>query len=128
MSFQSFLDVAGRKYNVLRISYALHQETDATGRPSSISRGGKIEVTVESTQDTSLFEWMSNSFERRDGYAVFFKRDAQATLKELRFAEGYLVKYRENFSSTGKNPLTETITISARSISMGSGGHSNEWM
>lgn len=128
MSFQSFLDVAGHKYNVLHITYALHQETDATGRPSSISRGGKIEITVESTGDTSLFEWMSNSFERRDGYAVFFKRDAQATLKELRFTEGYLVKYRESFNSTGRNPLTETITISARTISMGRGEHANEWM
>ncbi len=40
------------------VDYGLMQETDATGRPSSIVRGGKIEITVESTGDTDLFELM----------------------------------------------------------------------
>ncbi|MXS71784.1 phage tail protein [Flavobacteriaceae bacterium W22] len=128
MSFQAILDVAGEKYNVLNINYGLFQETDATGRPSTITRGGKIEVTVESTGKTNLFEWMTNSFERKDGSVVFYKRDSQATLKELKFSEAYLVKHKEKFDSVGDNPLTETFTISARKIEMGSGAYENEWV
>ncbi|MFV0305345.1 MAG: type VI secretion system tube protein TssD [Moheibacter sp.] len=128
MSFQSKLKVAGKEYNILKVNFGLAQETDATGRPSTITRGGKIELIVESTGETELFEWITNSFERKDGSIVFIKRDSDATLKELKFEEAYLVKYRENFDSTGRNPLTESFTLSARKISMGTGEHTNPWV
>lgn len=128
MSFKVKLKVAGKEVNVLDLSYQLKQETDATGRPSAVTRGGKITLTVESTGDTSFFEWMCNNFERKDGSIVFTKRDTDATLKELNFKEAYLVEYRENFSATNDNPVSETFTLSAKEISMGSGSHTNEWV
>ncbi|OAB78744.1 type VI secretion system tube protein TssD [Cochleicola gelatinilyticus] len=128
MSFKSKLKVSGKEYNVLSCSYELHQETDATGRPSSITRGGKIKITVESTADVSLSDWMFNNFERRDGSIVFLKRDTDATSKELKFTEGYMVKYLENFDATGKNPMSESFVISAKSISIGNGEHINDWV
>ncbi len=128
MSFKAKLKVGGQEYNVLSCSYELHQETDATGRPSSITRGGKIRLTVESTADTSLSDWMFNNFERRDGSIVFLKRDTEATAKELKFSEGYMVKYLENFDSTGKNPMSESFIISAKSVAMGNGEHVNDWV
>ena len=128
MSFKSILKVAGKNYNVLSINYGLFQETDATGRPSTVTRGGKIDITVESTGETDLFEWMTNSFERKDGSVVFYKRDTEATLKELKFSEAYLVKHKEKFDASGDNPLTETFTISARELEMGTGKYINEWV
>jgi Hemolysin coregulated protein Hcp (TssD) len=127
MSFKVKMKVGGKEVNVLSCSYALKQETDATGRPSSITRGGKITLTVESTGDTTFFEWMCNNFERKDGSVVFVKRDNNATLKELNFKEAYLVDYRETFDSTGDNPVAETFTLSAKEISMGTGSYVNEW-
>lgn len=127
MSFKAKLSLNGKEYNVLNCSYDLFQETDATGRPSSITRGGRIKLTVESTDDTSLAEWMFNNFERRDGSVKFLKRDNEATAKELKFTEGYMVKYIENFDSVGENPMNESLVISARSISMGTGEHVNDW-
>ena len=120
MAFKAKLKVGGREYNVLNSSYELHQETDATGRPSSITRGGKIKLTVESTADTSLSDWMFNNFERRDGSIVFLKRDSDSTSKELKFTEGY--------DSTGKNPMSESFVISAKGIGMGNGEHVNDWV
>jgi len=128
MSFKAKLKVAGKEYNVLNVSYGLFQETDATGRPSTVTRGGKIDLTVEGTGMTDLFEWMTNSFERKDGSVVFLKRDSEATLKELKFTEAYLVKHKEKFDSVGDTPLTEVFTISARKIEMGSGEYTNEWV
>lgn len=128
MSFKSILKVAGKNYNVLNVNYGLFQETDPTGRPSTITRGGKIEITIESTGETDLFEWMTNSFERKDGSLVFYKRDNDATLKELKFTEAYLVKHKEKFDASGENPLTESFTISAREIEMGTGKYINEWV
>ncbi|WP_298479560.1 type VI secretion system tube protein TssD [uncultured Maribacter sp.] len=127
MSFKAKLELAGKEFNVLNCSYDLFQEVDATGRPSSVTRGGRVKLTVESTADTSLAEWMFNNFERRDGAVKFLKRDNEATAKELKFTEGYMVKYAESFDHVGDNPMTETFMISARSITMGSGEHMNDW-
>ncbi|MGC4233052.1 MAG: type VI secretion system tube protein TssD [Niabella sp.] len=127
MSFKAQLDVAGAKNNILDLTYTLKQETDATGRPSSVTRGGQITITVESTGDTKFFEWMCNNFERKDGKVTFTKRDSDATMKELSFKEGYLVSYKENFNAAGENPITETFTISAKEITMGNASHVNEW-
>jgi hypothetical protein len=127
MSFSSKLKVAGKELNILNFNYLLKQETDATGRPSSVTRGGKITITLESTGETTFFEWMSNNFERKDGSIVLVKRDNNATLKELKFKEAYLVEYAENFDSTGQNPLSETITLSAKELDLGNGKHVNEW-
>ncbi len=128
MSFKAKFKVGGKEYNVLSCSYELYQETDATGRPSSITRGGKIKLTVESTAETSLSDWMFNNFERRDGSIVFLKRDTEATAKELKFTEGYMVKYLENFDASNKNPMSESFVISARVIAVGNGEHVNEWV
>ena len=128
MSFKAIMNLAGKDYTVLNVSYGLFQETDATGRPSTVSRGGKIDVTIKGTGATDFFEWMTNSFERKEGSIKFLKRDSEATLKELKFTEAYLVKHKERFDSTGDNPLTETFTISARKIEMGSGAYENEWV
>ena len=128
MSFKTIWEYAGKKRNVLSVEYAMLQETDPTGRPSSVTRGGKIHLTVEGTGETDLFEWMTNSFERKDGSIVFKKRDSDATLKELKFKEAYIVKYTENFDSTGENPLTESFVLSAKEIELGNAMHINEWV
>ena len=128
MSFKAKLKVAGKERNILSVDFGMLQETDPTGRPSSVTRGGKIHITVEGTGETDLFEWMTNSFERIDGSIVFYKRDSDATLKELKFKEAYIVKYREDFDSTGDTPLKEVFTLSAREIEMGNAIHTNEWV
>ena len=128
MSFKAKFKAAGKELNVLDAHYSLHQEVDPTGRPSSITRGGQITLTVESNQETQLFEWMCNNFERKDGSIVFFKRDSDATLKELKFKEGYLIGFEESFHSSNTNPMTTTFSISAKEISMGNGTHKNEWV
>ncbi|WP_394749137.1 type VI secretion system tube protein TssD [Spongiimicrobium salis] len=128
MSFKAKLKVGGKEFNVLHCSYDLTQEVDPTGRPSSVTRGGRIYLTIESTGDTGFFEWMCNNFERKDGSIVYIKRDTDATLKEVNFVEGYMIKYKENFEASGQNPFTETVCISARSIGVGNGEHVNEWV
>lgn len=128
MAFKAKLKVSGREYNILKCFYGLHQETDATGRPSSITRGGMITVIVESTNDSFLSDWMFSSFELKNGSIVFYKRDVEATSKELFFTDAYAVKYTENFKSYGRFPMREKLTISAKEISIGNGVHENEWV
>jgi hypothetical protein len=128
MSFKAKFKAASIERNILAVDFGMLQETDPTGRPSSVTRGGKIHLKVEGTGATDLFEWMTNSFERKDGSIVFIKRDSDATLKELKFTEAYIVKYKEDFDSTGENPLTESFVLSAKEITLGNAKHTNEWV
>ena len=128
MSFKSKLSVGGKELTILDCSYELFQEIDPTGRPSSVTRGGTILLTIESTGDSFFFEWMTDNFDRKDGSIQYSKRDTDAKLKELKFEEGYLVRYKERFDSNGTSPLTETFTISAKQITIGNGTLKNEWV
>jgi hypothetical protein len=111
MSFKAKFKAGSIEANVLSASFALHQDTDATGRPSSITRGGLITVTVESNDKTDLFEWMCNSFERKDGTITYLKRDQDAKSKELKFSEAYMVDYSEVFTSIRKRHTRKRVGV-----------------
>ena len=127
MSFAATLELGSKKWTILNLHYSLNQETDHLGQPSSITRGGKITMTVEATEDTTFFDWMTNSFDRKDGSVKYKKRDGDATLKELKFKESYLVSYTENFDHDSSQPLSETFTLSARELDLGNSTFVNEW-
>ena len=128
MSFKAKFKSAGLELNILSCDYALHQDVDATGRPSSITRGGTINLSVESTGDTKLFEWMCNSFAAKDGTITFFKRDTDAKLKEIEFKGAYMVSFAESFNHEGSTPFMQSFTISAKEVNIGGGSHKNEWV
>ena len=112
----------------LNCRYKLHQAVDYTGRPSSVTRGGTIELVFQSTDNTDLFEWMCNNFERKDGVITFQKMESEGVMKELAFKEGYLVSYTEQFyADTGKQ-MDITIVISANEIAIGNSSHKNAWI
>lgn len=128
MSFKAIFEVDGKKYRVVNCSYSLNQFVDDTGRPSSTVRAGTIDLVVESTDDTTLFEWMCDSYMRKDGKITFNKRDEDAKMKELEFKEAYMVHYSESFSEGGVGSMQESFSLSAHSIKMGNGEIENEWV
>jgi len=127
MAFKAILDIDGNEMRVLHCNYALQQDIDATGRPSSEVRGGTIHLEVESTEATDQFEWMTDSYKLKSGTIKFYKRDEEASLKELKFTDAYLVAYSESFDAVGSNPMSESFTLSAKKIEMGNGAHENPW-
>lgn len=127
MAFAAKLSISGTDWTVLSLHYSLTQETDAIGQPSSIARGGKITITVEATDSTTFIDWMTNSFERKDGSIIFKKRDSDATLKELKFKDAFLVNYTEAFDHDSNQPLLETVTLSAKELDFGNTKFTNNW-
>lgn len=127
MSFKATLEISGRNYNILELDYSLFKETGLNGMPSSVVRGGKINMVLESNDNAFFFEWMCNSFEKKDGSILLKKRDEDPIMKEIRFKNAYLVSYGEKLKSSSTDPLTESITLSAMEISIGNGTLLNEW-
>jgi len=128
MSFKAKLEVDGKEYRVVYCNYSLKQFVDDTGRPSSTVRAGTIDIIVESTDDTTLFEWMCDSYMGKTERSPFNKRDEDAKMKELEFKEAYMVSYKESFDNAGTGAMQEKFSLSAHSIKMGNGEHENEWV
>lgn len=127
MSFKANLAIDGNDYRVLECVYELERDTDQFGKPASDVRGGRLFLQIESSEDTTFFEWMVSSYVRKSGTVTFFKTNEEAEMKVLEFEDAYLVGYSEEFGSSGNSGMTESLTISAKKIVMGGAEHENNW-
>jgi hypothetical protein len=129
MAFKAKFVVDGKEYILLSASYHFYQETDVTGRPSSVTRGGQITVSVESSDDVDLAKWMMDSWGLKSGSLKFFKRDSEsAIMKQVDFEDAYLVSYDETYAHETSMPMVVTVTLSAKKIKVGDATHENEWI
>lgn len=128
MSFKATLSFSGKDYDVLHCSYSLYRDVDMKGRPTSGVYGGRIEVEVESTDDTSIIEKMvNNQFKPVDGSLTIKKRDEDAKMKEITFTEAYIVSYSESIHAYSDSPMTLQFQLSAKQIKIGNADHENDW-
>ena len=128
MAFKAQLKMGSKEFDVINCNYALQRDVDAKGRPASVVYGGTVNLTIESTDDTSVIEAMvNNQFKPLDGKVTFKKSDEDAKMKELTFEKGYVVAFAESFDTTGKQPMLISFTISAQTIKIGSAEHKNDW-
>jgi len=128
MSFNAKLKFGGKdNIDVLACDYALARDVDSKGRPASGVYGGRINLVIESTDDTSIVESMVNQYKPVDGAITFKKSDEDAKMKELSFEKGYVVSYAESINVEGSRPMQISFTISAEKIKIGNAEHKNEW-
>ena len=132
MSFKAEMEITGindnEPYRILSCSYSLNRATDVSGKPQTRTQGGTIHVSVETSTDTSLSDWMFSQFDHKDGTIKFYKSDSDAVAKTLEFSNASLVDYSESFSSEGGMPMMASMTISGEKIKIGQGEHDNEWV
>lgn len=96
MSFNAKLKFGSKdNIDVLACDYSLRRDVDAKGRPASGVYGGTINLTVESTDDTSIIEAMVNQYKPVDGSITFKKSDEDSKMKELTFEKGYVIAFRK---------------------------------
>src|SRR5690349_12468730 len=106
MSFIAKLKIDGEEMNVLHCGYRFSQRTDAaTGKPTAAPQGGIINLTIESTSGTEMFDWMVHTTQVKSGTVTFFRRDNMSKLKTLEFVDAYCVDYYETFDHIGDNPM-----------------------
>ena len=128
MAFKAELNLDSLKgVKVIDFSYSLGRDVDASGRPSGAVKGGTIQVTIESTKSTFLFEWMTTPTKRKEGTITIMADDQDGSMKEIKFKDGYIVDYGENYHWQGGENMLETFTVSAKEITVGGGTHENEW-
>ena len=127
MAFRATLSFAGKEFDVLDCTYSLKRDVDSKGRPSSNIYGGQIRLHVESTDDTSILENMTNQFKPHSGSIVFKKGDEEAKMKELTWENGYITEFTENIDIVGSQPMTITFVVSAQVIKSGGAQFEQNW-
>ena len=127
MSFIAKLNLDGTDMNVLHCGFRFNQVIDATGKPSSIPRGGAINLVVESNRNNDLFEWMISTTLTKTGEITFFRRDTMSKLKTLHFTDAHCIDYYETFDHLGENPMQIQLTISARELKLNESEFKNNW-
>ncbi len=113
--------------NVLHCGFRFTQMTDSTGKPTAVPQGGTINMLIESTSSTDLFDWMISPTQTKSGTITFYRRDTMSKLKTLKFTDAHCVEYYETFDHTGTNPLQIRLTISAHELKLNDSDFKNNW-
>ena len=121
MAFKAKVKLADSEYNALSCDYSFRRDVDMKGRPSSNVYGGTIRVLVESNDDTNIVAQLINQFESVTGSVTFYKGLESASMKELTWENGNVIKYYEVFDVSGKEAMKIYFEISAEKIMMGGG-------
>jgi hypothetical protein len=65
---------------------------------------------------------------KKNGSIVFMGSDSGGgALKEVKFEEGFCVGYSESFNASSSLPMTISLNISAKKVSVGDASHEKEW-
>ncbi len=127
-SFRATLELGGKEFDVLYSKYEFSRNTDSKGKPSSNILGGRVAVTIESTEDTSVIEAMLNSqFKSVEGKIVYKKTEEDAKMKEIEFRNAYIVYYKEMLDVNNEVPMQLSVTFSAEEIIVGNATLNNRW-
>jgi hypothetical protein len=128
MAFKTILEIGDKKYRVLDVSYALSRSVDIKGRPASTIYGGSLNISLESTADTTILESMLNNEHKPiDGKITIYKDAEESSLKVITFTTGYVTSFAEYFSAAGGAPMTYSVTITAEILAIGAAEHDNKW-
>ena len=117
-----------RGSDVLSCEFGFVQEISSSGHPTSIVRGGTINITVRGMDDPEILQWMINQDSLKNGRIVFsgITSTGPGRRRRIDFRDAFLVNYQEHF--TNQNDIVVHLTISARSIEVSGVMHSNLWL
>ncbi len=128
MSFLAEFIIDNNVAKVINCQFGMSQAIIVNGQASQKPVGGGIiEIELESTSSTELYDWMSCPDKRKSGSITFYRRDAMSKLKKLDFIDALCVDYIESFCSEGIRPMVIKIKLSAREIKLEDVSVVNDW-
>lgn len=122
--------IEGKTLKVMHCTWQMVQDFNhGTGKILSKVRGGQISIEVESgeNKDLSNFIWqyMIDPYKKCNGSLQFTKSDKDATYKELKFSDAYMIEMTESFNE-GQG-MRQHFTLSCRELSVDGATHKNDW-
>lgn len=132
MARRPTLEIDGVTYkNVYEVSYELYTAKDETGRPADRAHAGTIKITRESDEKADIARWaMDSSKPNWKAGSVTFKNPDDATMKELKWEEGFVTAYQEtvpHIKDRSDDQIYEYFEISCRKLMIGDAEIDNRW-
>ena len=106
MSFLAEFIIDNNVAKVINCQFGMSQAIIVNGQASQKPVGGGIiEIELESTSSTELYDWMSCPDKRKSGSITFYRRNAMSKLKKLDFIDALCVDYIEILLLASKKTL-----------------------
>jgi pyrrolidone-carboxylate peptidase len=114
-------------FTILDCNVNYQQMTNAQGLVSSNILGGFIQITVELTKSTTLFNWMIDASMMKEGKLVFNDPMGSTASKKIEFWDCFCVNYHQSFSHTGTMPASIRLCLSPGIVRFGDVVHKKIW-
>src|ERR1700759_2236588 len=107
MSFSAKLQLNGSDddYNVLKMNYHIDQAFTPRHRPNGSPTNSVLDITIETSRNSNITEWMLSPTSAKTGKIIFYRRDVGAAMKTIDFEEAYCVHLEETFDATNDSPM-----------------------
>lgn len=103
-----------KEWKIYSFDYGFTQYTDDTGKVTGNPTGGTINLSVESSSDTTLINWMLDPKAKKSGKIEVGNKD-----KVIEFKDAVCIQFHESFNyQGGSSPMTISFTISAVEITI----------
>jgi Hemolysin coregulated protein Hcp (TssD) len=127
MSFLAPLKIDSKIYNILECAYDFTQNTNPSGKPLGIAKGGQITFKIEASSKNDFINWVATPNKTKDGVITFFKRDSMSKLQEIIFQKAYCLYFKQMFNSQNTDPLMIEMTIAAKKMTFDGFELENVW-
>jgi len=119
-----------KKYVVEKFNINFRQDMNTLrNRPDSFTYGGTMEITLSGFLDSTLEEWMTQTYLTRDGEIRFLPNMPKITdssLLTIFFSDAYCTACNKTMDVETSGVLS-TLTVSPRRIRMGNEEFENKW-
>jgi len=98
-------------------------------RPDSFTYGGTMQITLSGFLDPTLDEWLTQTYQTREGAIHFFPNTPKITdsaLLTIFFTDAYCTACNKTIDAVTSGVLT-TLTVSPRMIKIGNEEFANKW-
>lgn len=110
------LIIDGKEINVLWYTFSFNQGADSSGKPSQRPIFNGIRLIIETRKDLNLADWAFASNQTKQIELHIYPVIVGGKTRKIYFFDAHLVSWNNDFSSTGSNPMTEILEITAAGV------------
>lgn len=129
MSVKAKLIIDDMEVNILWFTFGFNQGADISGRPSQRPRFVGLKLIIETRKDLNLAEWSFSPNEKKQIELHIYPIIMGGKTRKLYFYDCHLVSWKNDFTATGSNPMSETLDITCAGVddSTSAGVYSAYW-
>ncbi|WP_010520661.1 type VI secretion system tube protein TssD [Aquimarina agarivorans] len=107
----AYLYLDDKKYRLLNFNFSFNQRTGINNKPTGITTGGQINITLETSKDVTMFEWTAHHNMQKNGRIELMSRDGMQIDFKLEFANAYATSATNFYTADTSQPMHHTVLI-----------------